>query len=65
MALLANKYQEPPIAVGVTNAGGLVEVLTSKYGRTWTILVTSPHGMTCLVAAGEGWTEITPEKPEA
>ena len=43
------------MAVGVTNKGALVEVLTSADGGTWTIIVTTPQGMSCLVAAGEGW----------
>ena len=60
MALLANRYRESPVAVGVTNTGGLVEVLASKDGSTWTIIVTTPQGMSCLVAAGEGWRSIAP-----
>ena len=55
LELLAKKYQETPIAAGVTNTGGLVEVLTDTKGGTWTIIVTTPQGMSCLVAAGEGW----------
>jgi len=53
--LLAKKYQEAPVASGVTNNGGLVEVLTNAKGGTWTIIVTTPQGVSCLVAAGEGW----------
>lgn len=52
---LADKYRETPVAAGVTNGGGLVEVLTSKDGQTWTIIVSTPDGLTCFVAAGEGW----------
>ena len=55
---LAQKYREAPIAVGVTNSGGLVEVLTTGDGNTWTIIVSNPDGMSCLVAAGEGWRKI-------
>lgn len=65
LALLAKQYQERRIAVGVTTAGGLVEVLASADGATWTILVTMPDGQSCIVSAGEGWTAITPEEPEA
>lgn len=67
VALLAGKYQEHIVALGVTNVGGLVEVFESKDGATWTITVTSPHGQTCLVAAGEGWRklDVKPEGPEA
>ena len=53
--LLAQKYKEAPVASGVTNNGGLVEVLTDHKGGTWTIIVTTPQGVSCLVAAGEGW----------
>ncbi len=52
---LAKKYGEAPVAIGVTNKGGLVEVLTSGDGDTWTIIVSMPNGNACMVAAGEGW----------
>ncbi len=52
---LAKKYGEAPVAIGVTNKGGLVEVLTSGDGNTWTIIVSMPNGTACMVAAGEGW----------
>ena len=52
---LAKKYGEAPVAIGVTNKGGLVEVLTSGDGNTWTIIVSQPNGTSCMVAAGEGW----------
>jgi hypothetical protein len=55
LAGLAQKYKEAPIALGVTHNGGLVEVLTTGNGTTWSIIVTTPQGMSCLVAAGEGW----------
>ena len=55
---LAQKYQEMPVAVGVTSSGGLVEVLSTGDGDTWTIIVSQPNGMSCLVAAGEGWRTL-------
>jgi len=55
---LSRKYKEAPIAVGVTNTGGLVEVLSDGRGGSWTIIVTTPRGMSCLVAAGEGWRRL-------
>ena len=55
---LAQKYQEAPVAIGVTTTGGLIEVLTAAKGETWTIIVTTPQGMSCMVAAGEGWRDI-------
>ncbi len=58
IGLLAQKYKEAPIAVGVTSTGGLVEVLTTGDGGTWTIIVSTPNGIACLVAAGEGWRNL-------
>ena len=52
---LAKKYGEATVATGVTNKGGLVEVLTTGDGNTWTIIVSMPNGTSCMVAAGEGW----------
>ncbi len=55
---LAQKYKEAPIAIGVTSSGGIVEVLTTGDGETWTIILSTPNGTSCLVAAGEGWRTI-------
>lgn len=55
---LAQKYQEVPVAIGVTNRGSLVEVLSTDDGKTWTIIISSPDGEACMVAAGEGWRAL-------
>ncbi len=55
---LARKYQETPVAIGVTTSGGMVEVLTTGDGGTWTIILSTPNGTSCLVAAGEGWRAL-------
>lgn len=55
---LSVKYAEEPVAVGVTSNGGVIEVLKSPNGESWTILFTYPSGPSCLVASGEAWQEI-------
>ncbi len=67
LRLLSDKYKEAPVAIGVTNNGGLVEVLSAGKGGTWSIIVTTPQGMSCLVAAGENWKTIEQlvQEPEA
>lgn len=57
----AAQYGEVPIAVGLTNAVLLIEVLASSGGASWTIIATSSDGMSCLIAAGEGWRGVTAE----
>ena len=58
VAQLGERYQEAPIALGVDSGGRLIEVLATADGSTWTIIVTSPRGSSCLVAAGEGWRRV-------
>ncbi len=60
---LARKYGEVPVAIGVTGGvagGALIELLTAQDGMTWTIILTSPKGVSCLIASGEGWRPLAP-----
>ncbi len=61
---LADKYSEVLAGAGVINRGYLIELLTSKGGETWTLIVSRPNGVACLVAAGEGWRTKEPPKPQ-
>ena len=54
---LAQKYDEHPVSIGLATNGSVIEVFVSGDG-SFTILVTSPDGRTCLVAAGEGWQPV-------
>ena len=54
---LDQNHNEAPQALGVTGSGQVVELLVSNKG-TWTIIVTAPNGVSCLVAAGENWENI-------
>lgn len=56
--LLGKKYGETVSAIGVANTGGLIEVLHDPKDGSWTIIMTTPQGMSCLVAAGEGWRNL-------
>jgi len=52
---LAVEYKEAPIATGVSSKGRLIEVLSTHDGDTWTVIVTSPDGDSCVIASGQGW----------
>jgi hypothetical protein len=58
---LADKYQESGKALGITGQVNLVEIFASKAG-TWTILVTTPEGKTCIIAAGNSWEDLPPAR---
>ncbi len=55
---LDSKFSEAPVAMGLANNGGVIEVLSSGTGTTWTIIITMPNGVTCLLAAGESWERL-------
>lgn len=54
---LHEKYKESPRALGLASSGkAMFEVYTSENG-TWTILMTTAKGVTCVMAAGHSWQE--------
>ena len=55
---LAEKHGETRVASGVSSNGALVEVFASEDGSTWTVVVTGPTGMPCLVLDGEFWEQF-------
>jgi hypothetical protein len=52
---LAERYGETLQSMGMNSNNGLLEVYASEETGSWTILVTSPDGTACLVAAGQMW----------
>lgn len=54
---LNTRYNEFPVAMGLTVNGGLLEVAVSPAG-SWTIIVTMPNGIACGVASGMNWENI-------
>ena len=58
--LLTDRYQESSRGVGLVSDKGVVELLISETG-TWSILMTTATGSTCIVAAGHTWQELAAE----
>ena len=59
---ITQRFKEAPEATGVTPQGMLLEVFVSE-ARSWTILLTTPQGLSCIAAVGENW-EREFRKPE-
>jgi hypothetical protein len=55
---LAGDHSETPVAAGLAASGEVVEVFSSNDGATWTIVLTRPGGISCLVATGEAWMNV-------
>jgi hypothetical protein len=63
-ALLGDRYAENPVARGLTSNGRMVEIYASGDGATWTMIVTTVQGHSCVVASGEAWTGASRAKPD-
>ena len=59
--LLGQQHSETPVALGLASNGNLMEVFASKRGETWTLVMSMPNGISCVVAAGESWTPRLPQ----
>jgi hypothetical protein len=62
--VLERNHQERRSAMGLAANGRLVELFIAEDGG-WTLLATTPEGLTCLISAGEDWVDAKPEPGEA
>lgn len=60
---LAEKWGETRQSVGLGANGAVVEVFASAETGTWTITVTTPEGLTCLVASGQSFETLAEALP--
>jgi hypothetical protein len=56
VAQLDGQFAESQKAIGLLGEEAVMEVFVSDHG-SWTILTTDVNGVSCLVAAGEGWDD--------
>lgn len=54
---LDTQYKESPRAIGLVSKEAVLEIFVSETG-TWTVVVTDPAGVSCVLAAGQSWEEI-------
>lgn len=55
---LSSRYDEAPVAFGLQSNGNLLQVYSSEEKGTWTVVSTTPTGMSCIVAAGKRWESL-------
>lgn len=60
---LATNFDESPVAMGLTTSGKVLEVVVSA-GGSWTIIITTPSGISCGIVSGESWKDMSPEGEE-
>jgi len=60
---LTDRFGETRQAMGLGANNAMVEVFASPTSGTWTIIVTSAHGITCLVASGQAFETLAEALP--
>jgi hypothetical protein len=55
---LTSRYAEAPVAFGLQSNGNLLQVYASEEKGTWTVVSTTPAGLSCIVAAGKTWETL-------
>ncbi|MFU1478014.1 hypothetical protein ACM25N_10010 [Roseovarius sp. C7] len=62
---LAKKYGESRQSMGLGANNAVIEVFASPSSGSWTITVTTPQGITCLVASGQAYETMAEALPDA
>ena len=62
---LASDYGEARQSIGLGNNNSVIEVFASTETGSWTITVTLPSGMTCLMASGQAFEALDEMEPTA
>ena len=60
---LANTYGETRRSMGLGANNAVVEVFASYDSGSWTITVTLPNGIACLVASGQAYEALADAPP--
>ncbi|GGE40336.1 hypothetical protein GCM10011360_29970 [Primorskyibacter flagellatus] len=61
---LSAKFGETRQSIGLGPNNQMVEVFASRDTGTWTITVTRPSGLTCLVASGQAFETLAEALPK-
>lgn len=56
---LEGRYGESRQGIGVARQGAVMEIFANTETGSWTIVVTLPTGMACLVATGQSYENLS------
>jgi len=65
VAKLGEKYGEVRRGGGLAGPTAIFEIWASEATGTWTILMTTPNGLTCVMAVGDAWQDDAGEPTAA
>ncbi len=53
-------FAEAPAANAIANNGALVELFATRDRSSWTLAMTRPGGISCVLVAGQEWNHFPP-----
>lgn len=56
---LSDEFAETSRSIGLSTNNTVMELFASDQTGTWTLIVTLPNGLTCLMAAGDNFETVT------
>lgn len=59
---LKKQFGESERGVGLSGQKALVEIWSSEETGTWTIVMTRPNGIACVMASGQSWIDAPADK---
>ena len=59
---LREQHNEMVVAEGLAANGSVLEILTSPEGETWTIIISTPRGFSCVIAVGSHYETVKARK---
>jgi hypothetical protein len=61
---LQDSHSEEQVGAGLETGGHLFEIFATGDGSTWTMVVTTPNGASCVIATGLEWQELKGSAPD-
>jgi hypothetical protein len=61
---LDRNFLEAPVAIAIANNGALIELYAKRDKSSWTLVMTRPGGLSCVLVAGEEWNDLRKREEE-
>lgn len=61
IGMLERDYGEVKVGMGMENSRAIVEVWLNPIWKNWSIIRTTPNGITCMIAKGHIWRSLWQE----
>ncbi len=61
---LQRNFLEAPADIAIANTGALIELYAKRDKSSWTLVMTRPGGLSCVLVAGEEWNDLRKREEE-